>query len=100
MFSRIVAVVMCIVTAFVAPFSQIFSETELKSELAKGFYESPYIVRPLDGITVNGASVEEYSVVGAQDDLCSNAVQTLCNEIYKACGKRVTPPKKPTEKLL
>ena len=47
MFSRIIAVIMCIVSAISAPFSQLFSEIELKSELAKGNYESPYIVDPL-----------------------------------------------------
>ncbi len=94
MLSRIIAVVMCIVTAFAAPFSQLFSEAELKNELAKGNYESPYIVRPLDGITVNGVSVDEYSVVSAEGALYSNAAQTLCNEIYKACGKRVSAAEK------
>lgn len=90
MFSRIIAVIMCVVSAFIAPFSQIFSETELKSELAKGNYESPYIARPLDGITVNGVSVEEYSVVIPDGSLYSDAAQTLCNEFYKACGKKIS----------
>lgn len=98
MLSRIIAVVMCIVTAFAAPFSQLFSEAELKRELAKGNYESPYIVRPLDGITVNGISVDEYSVVSAEGALYSNAAQTLCNEIYKACGKRITAAEKAERK--
>ncbi len=93
MFSRIVAVIMCIVSAFAAPFSQLFSGFELKSELAKGNYESPYIVRPLSGITVNGVSVEEYSVTvadGANGTLYSDAAQTLCDEIYKACGIKLS----------
>ncbi len=89
MFSRIIAVIMCIVSVFTFPISQIFSKTELKSELAKGNYESPYIVRPLEDITVNGVSVDEYSVVGAQGTLYSNAAQTLCDEIYEACGKKL-----------
>ncbi len=89
MFSRIIAVIMCIVSVFTAPFSQIFSGTELKNELAKGNYESPYIVRPLNGITVNGVSVDEYSVVIPQGALYSNAAETLCDELYKACGKRI-----------
>ncbi|MBE6771942.1 MAG: hypothetical protein E7547_07365 [Ruminococcaceae bacterium] len=89
MFSRIIAVIMCIVSFFTAPFSQLFSEIDLKSELAKGNYESPYIVRPLDGITVNGVSVDEYTVVVPQGTLYANAAQTLCNEFYKACGKKI-----------
>ncbi len=80
---------MCIVSFFTAPFSQLFSEIDLKSELAKGNYESPYIVRPLDGITVNGVSVDEYTVVAPQGTLYANAAQTLCNEFYKACGKKI-----------
>lgn len=89
MFSRIIAVIMCIVSFFTAPFSQLFSEIDLKSELAKGNYESPYIVRPLDGINVNGVSVDEYTVVAPQGTLYANAAQTLCNEFYKACGKKI-----------
>ncbi len=89
MFSQMIAVIMCVVSFFTAPFSQIFSKTELKIELAKGSYESPYIVRPLDGITVNGVSVDEYSVVAPQGTLYSNAADTLCDEIYEACGKKI-----------
>ncbi len=89
MFSRIIAVIMCVISIFSTPFSQLFSETELKNELAKGNYESPYIVRPLDGITVNGVSVDEYSVVIPNGTLYSNAAETLCDEIYKACGKKI-----------
>ena len=90
MFSRIVAFIMSIVSVFTVPFSQLFSKTELKSELAKGSFESPYIVRHLDGITVNGISVEEYSVICADGKLYSNAADTLCNEIYKACGRKIS----------
>ena len=61
MFSRIMSVLMCIISVFTAMFSQFVSETtvkiELKNELAKGNYESPYIVRPLEDITVNGVSI-------------------------------------------
>ncbi len=89
MFSRIIAVIMCIVSVFTAPFSQFFSKMELKSELAKGNYESPYIARHLNEITVNGVSVDEYSVVAPQGSLYSNAAQTLCDEFYKACGKKI-----------
>lgn len=79
---------------FIAPFSQTFSKWELKIELAKGSYESPYIVRPLENITVNGVSVDEYSVVGPDGALYSNAAETLCNELYKACGKELDTDKK------
>ena len=89
MFSRIAAFIVCIISVFTAPFSQIFSKTELKAELAKGGYESPYIVRPLEEITVNGVSVDEYCVVSADGTLYSNAAETLGNEIYKACGKNI-----------
>ena len=88
MASRIISVIMCIVSVFTALVSQLFSETELKNELAKGNYESPYIVRPLDDITVNGVSVEKYSISAPDGNLYSNAAQTLCDEIYEACGKK------------
>ena len=68
MFSRIIAVLMSIVSVLTAPFSLLFSEAELKAELARGNYESPYIVRPLDGITVNGISVDEYCVITPEGD--------------------------------
>ena len=90
MFSRIVAVIMCIFSFLTAPFSQLFSEAELKTELAKGSYESPYILRTLDGITVNGVSVEEYSVIASDGELYSNAAETLRNEIYEACGIKLS----------
>lgn len=89
MISRIIALLISLVSAFNLPFSQIFSKTELKSELAKGCYESPYVLRALEDITVNGISVEEYSVIAPDGELYSNAAQTLCNEIYKVCGKRI-----------
>ncbi|MBQ8783130.1 MAG: hypothetical protein IJZ57_05095 [Clostridia bacterium] len=90
MFSRILAVLMCIVSVLTAPFSQISAKFELKNELEKGSFESPYIVRPLDEITINGVSVDEYSVVACDDaPVYTNAAQTLCNELYKACGKKI-----------
>ncbi len=92
---------MCVVSVFTVPFSQLFSEFELKKELAKGSYESPYIVRLLDEITVNGVPVEEYSLVipdCEEDALYQNAAQTLCNEFYKACGKRIAVAENATEK--
>ncbi len=81
---------MSFVSVFTAPFSQIFSEIELKTELAKGNYESPYIVRPLEEITVNGVSVEEYCIVAPDGAIYSRAAETLCDEIYDACGKRIS----------
>ncbi len=89
MFSRIIAFIMSIVSVFTALFSPLFSEIELKSELAKGNYESPYIVRPLEEITVNGVSVDEYCVVAPDGELYSDAAQTLCDKIYEACGKKI-----------
>ena len=90
MISKIAAFILSVISVFTVPFSQIQMKTELKNELAKGSFESPYIVRPLDGITVNGISVEEYSVICADGKLYSNAADTLCNEIYKACGRKIS----------
>ena len=100
MFSRIVAMLMCIVSFFTAPFSQSFSKWELKTELRKGSYESPYIVRTLEDITVNGVSVDEYTVVAPDGELYSNAAETLCNELYKLCGKEISTDKKSDKKAL
>ncbi len=77
---------MSIVTFFTPLFSQFFSEAELKSELAKGSYESPYIVRPLEEITVNGVSVDGYSVIAPDGLLYKNASDTLRDEIYEVSG--------------
>lgn len=88
MFSRILAFIMSVISFFTAPFSQAFTKMELKNELSEGSYESPYIVRHLDGITVNGVPVEEYGVVAPEGDLYSNAAGTLCDELYEACGKK------------
>ena len=96
MISRIIAFLMSVVSIFNVPFAQISAKSELKNELGKGFYESPYIVRPLEDITVNGISVEEYGVVIPEGDIYSNAAQTLCDEIYEACGKKL--PVSATEK--
>lgn len=89
MFAKIIAAIMCFFSVLGAPFSQLFTKSELKSELAKGNYESPYIVRALEDVTVNGVSVDEYSVIAPDSEIHSNAAQTLCNEIYKVCGKRI-----------
>lgn len=100
MFTRIIAIIMSVFSAVSAPFSQLFSEIELKSELAKGSYESPYIVRPLESITVNGVSLDEYCIVIPDSDsaLYSNAADTLCNELYKACGVKITTAESANEK--
>ncbi len=93
MFQRIIAIIMCIFSVFTASFSQISAKTDLKNELSKGNYESPYISRPLNGITVNGAPLDEYTVIAPdceQNTLYSNAAQTLCDELYKICGKKLS----------
>ena len=90
MFSRITTVIMCIVSFFTAPFSQLFSGAELKNELKKGNYESPYIVRELSDVTVNGVSVEKYDVTYPDGVIYENAAETLSDEIYKASGKKVS----------
>lgn len=91
MFSKIAAIIMSAFTVLSVSISQLFSEAELKIELSKGNYESPYIVRPLENITINGVSVEEYCVVIPDSDstLYSDAAQTLCDEIYKCCGIKI-----------
>ncbi|MBP3330371.1 MAG: hypothetical protein J6L89_06010 [Clostridia bacterium] len=98
MFSRIIAVIMTIVSFFTTPFSLISEEIGLKRELAKGNFESPYIVRPLEEITVSGVSIDEYSVVSPDGVLYSDAAETLCNELYKACGKKIDITEKDVEK--
>lgn len=98
MFSRVIAVIMSVFAVFSASFSQLFSEAELKSELKKGNYESPYIVRPLNEITVNGVSVDEYCVIAPEGALYSAAAQTLCNELYKAYGQKIDMVESTTQK--
>ncbi len=94
MFSRIISVLMCVISFFTAPFSQTFSKIEMKIDLAKGNYESPYIVRALSDITVNGESVEEFRIVTPDGDIFANAAKTLCDEIYRACGKKISVTEK------
>ncbi len=100
MFPRIIAVLLSFFSAFSAPFSLLFSEVELKSELAKGNYESPYITRPLESITINGVSLEEYCITVSDSDnaLYSNAAQTLCDEFYKVCGIKIPTNEKTDDK--
>ena len=52
MVAKIIAIIMCMASFLPAPFTQFFSEMELKYELSQGNYESPYIVRPLEDVTV------------------------------------------------
>ena len=89
MISRITSVIMSIVSFFSALFPQIYNEIGFKSELAKGNYESPYIVRPLDEITVNGVSIEGYTVVSPDGALYENAADTLCDELYEVSGTKI-----------
>ncbi len=99
MFSQIVAIIMSVISFFTMPISLISAKTDLKRELAKGNFESPYIIRPLDEITVNGVSVDEYSVVIPGDDsLYTNAAETLDKEIHKACGKGISVSENTTQK--
>lgn len=96
MFSRIVSVFMFIFSILSAPFVQSFEAMELKTALAKGSYESPYIVRPLTDLTVNGVSIDNYGIVladGAQGVLYDNAAQSLSDAFYKVCGKRMQSAK-------
>lgn len=92
MCSQIIAVFMCILSMLPAPLSKYFSETVLKYEISQGCYESPYIVRHLSDITVNGVSVDEYFVVTPDSEegtLYSLAAETLQDELYEACGKNL-----------
>lgn len=88
MIAKIIAIIMCIASVLPAPIPQFYSELELKYELSRGSYESPYIVRPLEDITVNGISVEQYSVEAPEGEIYSLAAETLDTELYKASGKK------------
>ena len=89
---------MLVVSFVTAPFSQAFAKTELKNDLAKGNYESPYIVRPLNEITVNDVSVDEYVIsIPDADDIYEYAAETLSDELYKACGIRLETTEKMTD---
>lgn len=89
MSSRIIAALMSFISVITGLFSQFGTEIQFKNELSKGNYESPYIVRPLDDITVNGVSIDGYSVVAPDGALYENAADTLCDELYEACGKKI-----------
>lgn len=89
MISKMIAIIMTIVAVLPAPIQMFFSEMELKYELSQGNYESPYIVRPLEDITVNGISIDEYAITAPDGDLYKNAAGTLSDEFYKASGKKI-----------
>lgn len=89
MFEKIIAIIMSVVSVFTAPFSQIFSGVELKNELSKGNYESPYISRPLEKITVNGISIDEFSINAYDFPIYENAAQTFADEVYEMSGQKL-----------
>ncbi|MBQ2758676.1 MAG: hypothetical protein IJE93_02795 [Clostridia bacterium] len=100
MVAKIIAVIMCIASFLPAEFSLFFSELELKYALYQGNYESPYIVSPLEDVTVNGESVDGYVIVIPDDGnaLFVNAGETLNKELNKACGKKLTVTEAAAEK--
>ncbi|MBR2413839.1 MAG: hypothetical protein IKB13_05005 [Clostridia bacterium] len=98
MFEKIIAIILSALSVLFAPFTQTYDAAELKIQLAKGNYESPYIVRPLEDITVGGVSIDEYRIVKADGALFANAVNALANEIYKATGKKTATSKKDVDK--
>lgn len=100
MFTKIIAIIMSLISVITAPFSLLLSEAELKAELAKGSYERPYIVRPLSEITVNGDNINEYGIVAPEGEVYSNAAKTLCNEIYKASGIEIAVNEKADTKAI
>ena len=89
MFEKIIAIIMSVVSVFTAPFSQIFSGVELKNELSKGNYESPYISRPLEKITINGISIDEFSINAYDFPIYENAAQTFADEVYEMSGQKL-----------
>ncbi|MBO5858835.1 MAG: hypothetical protein J6R20_03585 [Clostridia bacterium] len=89
MFSRIIAILLSLISVLTTPLSQFSTASQLKSELKKGNYESPYIERALDSVTVNGISVENCGIVFPEGKIYEKAVQTLCDELYKVSGKQI-----------
>ncbi len=101
MFSRLMAVFMCVLSVITAPYYNIASEIQLKQALSEGNFESPYIVRHLEEVTVNGVSVEEYSVVipdTSDNDLYVNAMNTLADEIHEVSGRDIGEPENVSDK--
>ena len=97
MIAKLIAIIMCIVSVFPGPLPMLFSEMELKYELSQGNYESPYIVRPLTEITVNGTDIDEYAISAPEGDIYALAADTLNNELHKALGRSI-PVEKRAEK--
>ena len=92
MISELIAVILCIASFLPAPFAPLFSEMELKYEISQGNFESPYIVRHLNDITVNGVSIDEYTVSSpdlTEGSLYYNAAQTLMKEFHKLSVKDI-----------
>ena len=89
MIAKLIAIIMTIVSVFPGPLPMLFSEMELKYELSQGNYESPYIVRPLTEITVNGASIDEYVISAPEGEIYSLAADTVNNELHKALGREI-----------
>ena len=98
MLARITAFFMCVVSLFTTQFSLLFSEVELKQELKAGNFESPYIVRVLSEITVNGISVDEYTVTAPEGELYTLAAKTLQKELHKVSGKDIAISENDTDK--
>ncbi len=98
MLSKIIAVIMSIISFFTVPMSQFIDASQLKSQLKKGNYDSPYIVRPLEDISINGISFENYRIIAPEGEIFTNAVQTLSDEFYKVCGKRINADNKNADK--
>ena len=99
MIAKLIAIIMCLVSALPGPVPVFFSEMELKYELSQGNYESPYIVRPLTEITVNGTDIDEYVISAPEGDIYALAAQTLNNELHKALGRSI-PVEKRAERVL
>ncbi len=94
MFRRILAMILSLIFGSSIPADiPVISEIMLKLEISEGNYESPYIVKPLEEITVNGISIDSFSIVipaVEQNAVYSKAADTLNNELKKACGKELS----------
>lgn len=94
LFKGIIAILVCIAIIFGVAFALSFSELQYKNLISEGNYESPYISRPMEKITVNGVSIEELSVVvSSEDEVYTLASDTLCEELYTCCGKSLQSAK-------
>lgn len=61
--------------------------------LSKDSCESPYIVRSLDGITVNGVSIDEYPVVPPQEIIVKNFSNLLFGNLSVSKNKTISKSK-------